>query len=95
MGEYTKRGRGESARRVADLLSRAYLGRLCRIEKPPIWRRQDLGEGISIKTERLQIDQLVDVAKTLLGSLPLVECGRSGRLDSGAYQTYQKGGRGP
>ena len=52
---------------------------------------QDFGQGACVDAERLQIDQLVDVAKALLGSFPLVQPRGSRCLDASSHQADENG----
>ena len=56
-------------------------------EAEALGRGEDFRQGALVDAERVQIDQLVDVAKSLLGALPFVQSRRSGRLDAGTHQS--------
>jgi len=61
----------------------------------PFGSREDLRKGAGIETEHFQVDQFVNVTQSLLSPLPFVKTGRSGCLDTGAYQADKDGGIGP
>jgi hypothetical protein len=52
-------------------------------------RRHEVRKGIDAETQDLQIDQLVEVAKPMLGALSLVQSGAAGRLDCASDEPDQ------
>jgi hypothetical protein len=55
-------------------------------------RQQKLGQSLLVQAQHLQVDQLVDIAPTLLRTLLLVHRRGARALDAGADQAGKQGG---
>jgi hypothetical protein len=64
------------------------------VEAHPLGRGQQLRQCVGAESEHLQVDQLVEIPQALGGRFGLVQGSGPRRLDAGADQADEAGGRG-